>query len=619
VSDFAFHEPGPDDESHKDYVYHATNAYGAHGMADDGHLHVHRPWHGTDQRTWPDGSKQKRAYFSRDAGGVHWFAPEEGPHAVVRVHKDNHPFRRESTGDVYTTKKTPAKHVEVRHKDGSWHPISILLRKEESEDWDPQQVFTGDDGVDYHVGRLASHARKHMEPVRLPVAKLKHNLVGDSALSADEPLWNKAFRKRAKRSHLKHPLLVQRDADGDHWIMDGAHRLGKAIVRGHKHVNAYVFQTDQMPEHARSRADEAILTRASLLERFASTYDSKKERSFRGGSLNLHTPREGHWLPKRVEPKHHEGIFKKGPKGKRRKRKGSFLRDEPLRHRAEPIRRHVSASLNLTRSKLLAEMDARLRRLQRSVAADPGDAQAVERAHRERLRRGDNQEYAKELNRRIENGDLHHRTIRHYTEALHQAHPEVVEHFNRWVHHDNARIENEKKHDRVRGSLDMNDYNRRSIQDNLPFHKKAQEHENEADSARTNGEREAKLTGHRAVFFLKPPHPSSEGKGKRDRYEKRLSHLSRMHDLISDAYQGSAVYKRSGAGTAELSHHHDESASPAEAHENARIHEAVIKHHFPNAATEIKSRGPRDDPDNHDRHTIHLTNVHALQARGEGA
>lgn len=356
MSHFEFHEPGPDDKSHKDYVYHATNHEGAYGMADDGHLHVHRPWHGTDQNEWPDGSTKKRAYFSHDAGGVHSFAPEEGPHAVVRVRHGAHSFGQERyTRDVYTTKKIPGKHVEVRHKDGSWHPISVLAQKEESEDWDPGQTFSAG-GASYHVGKLAAHARENLKPINISVKDLKHNLVGHDKLDADESLWSRAFRKRSKKSHLKHPIMVQRDADGRHHIMDGSHRLGKAIMKGHESVRAYVFQHDQMPEH--TKVEESFLVRAPLLlERSQHSYASTKEKSFRGGKYNRHTPREGHWLPKAVEPKHSEGIVRKGAKGKRMKRAGSFLRDEPIRHRAEPIRKHIRSDLNLSRTDLLLDHD----------------------------------------------------------------------------------------------------------------------------------------------------------------------------------------------------------------------------------------------------------------------
>jgi len=191
----------------------------------------------------------------------------------------------------------------------------------------------------------------------LPIELLKHNVVGDEKLSADEPLWGRAFRKRAKRSHLKHPLLVQQDADGKHHIMDGSHRLGKAIVKGHKHIPAYVFQHDQMPES--TRVEETNLLRSPLL------LERDKKLAFRGGVLNRHTPREGAWLPKKLRPAHKDGNFRRNPKGKQETRAGDPLRDEPLRHdiekRAKNRHRHAhihsDVSLDLARTELLLDHD----------------------------------------------------------------------------------------------------------------------------------------------------------------------------------------------------------------------------------------------------------------------
>ena len=126
-----FHRPGPNDPSDEGYVYHATNVDGVYGIADAGHLHVHRPWHGTDQGEWPDQSTEKRAYFSSAARHVWPFVPENGPGVVLRVKKAEHPFKREPTGDIYTTKKIPNAKIEVRRADGSWHPISTLTTKRE--------------------------------------------------------------------------------------------------------------------------------------------------------------------------------------------------------------------------------------------------------------------------------------------------------------------------------------------------------------------------------------------------------------------------------------------------------------------------------------------------------
>ncbi len=97
------------------------------------------------------------------------------------------------------------------------------------------------------------------------------------------------------------------------------------------------------------------LTRTPLLVETASTYPAKKELSFKGGDLNAHTPREGYWLPKSVRGDHSEGLYKAGARGKRRHRKGGFLKDEPLRDRQEPIRRSIGSSIDLTRSNLLLD------------------------------------------------------------------------------------------------------------------------------------------------------------------------------------------------------------------------------------------------------------------------
>lgn len=231
-------------------------------------------------------------------------------------------------------------------------------------DWDPGQTFGGNGG-DYHVGKLADHAQKHLKPARLAVSDLKHNLVGDDKLSADETLWGRAFRKRAKRAHLKHPLLVQRDAEGKHWVMDGSHRLGKAMMKGHEHVNAYVFRHDQMPDHA--KVEENLMQRAPLILEF------RDKLAFRGGVLNRNTPGQDHWLPKHIRPTHHEAPRKEATEPKKR-RAGDPLRDEPKRigltAKARMLRRSLrkkrskrhghlvsDAALDLTRAELLLDHD----------------------------------------------------------------------------------------------------------------------------------------------------------------------------------------------------------------------------------------------------------------------
>jgi len=110
------HQPG--------YVYHATNLERAHDIANSGKLDVHKPSYGTDQDVWPDGTTEKRSYFSKNAAGVWHFAPEEGKPVILRTAHDPAIHKTESTGDIYSTKKVPAEKLEVFGNDKQWHPIS---------------------------------------------------------------------------------------------------------------------------------------------------------------------------------------------------------------------------------------------------------------------------------------------------------------------------------------------------------------------------------------------------------------------------------------------------------------------------------------------------------------
>jgi hypothetical protein len=92
-------------------------------IIDDGFLLTHRPEYGTDQEVWPDGSRQKRSYFSARADIVWQFAPVHGEPVILRIARSAADFRRESTGDLYVTKKIALKHVEILTDDG-WEPLA---------------------------------------------------------------------------------------------------------------------------------------------------------------------------------------------------------------------------------------------------------------------------------------------------------------------------------------------------------------------------------------------------------------------------------------------------------------------------------------------------------------
>jgi hypothetical protein len=108
------------------YVYHATNEERAADIAEQG-LKLHKPRDFTDQDVWPDGSTDRRNYFTPTASNAWQFAPEEGRPVLLRIPADTHPFRKESTGDIYSNKVVPPSKIEALTEDG-WRPI-----KEEPE------------------------------------------------------------------------------------------------------------------------------------------------------------------------------------------------------------------------------------------------------------------------------------------------------------------------------------------------------------------------------------------------------------------------------------------------------------------------------------------------------
>ncbi len=113
--------------SHPDFVYHATNISRAQEIMESGSLKTHKPSNFTDQRVWPDGSSEKRNYFTPTAQNTWQFAPEEEQGVLLRIPKDAHPFKRESTGDLYSTKPVPSHKIEALHENGEWMSLKRAL------------------------------------------------------------------------------------------------------------------------------------------------------------------------------------------------------------------------------------------------------------------------------------------------------------------------------------------------------------------------------------------------------------------------------------------------------------------------------------------------------------
>jgi hypothetical protein len=109
-----------------DYMYHATNDYNLSDIIDSKKIKIHKPSHGTDQDCWPDGSCNKRSYWTHSPEIAKSFHPSEGKPVLLRAKKSDHQFKRESvTGDHYLEKSIPTKNIEMFH-DGSWKNIHSI-------------------------------------------------------------------------------------------------------------------------------------------------------------------------------------------------------------------------------------------------------------------------------------------------------------------------------------------------------------------------------------------------------------------------------------------------------------------------------------------------------------
>lgn len=106
------------------YAYHATNADRLHQIAESGELQPHKPWFGTEQEAWPDGSKAVRSYFmeGENVKNIMQFAPAEGTPVVIRI-KSQGLMKEKGTGDMFTNKRIPISRIEYLDDTGHWVPL----------------------------------------------------------------------------------------------------------------------------------------------------------------------------------------------------------------------------------------------------------------------------------------------------------------------------------------------------------------------------------------------------------------------------------------------------------------------------------------------------------------
>lgn len=112
------------EESDVKYMYHGTNTDNLEDIITSKKLKTFKPWHGTDQDSWPDGSTKKRSYWTSNQETTASFFPEGTP-VVLRTKAENFPFKQERyTGDYYLEKDIPISKLEVLSDDNTWKPLS---------------------------------------------------------------------------------------------------------------------------------------------------------------------------------------------------------------------------------------------------------------------------------------------------------------------------------------------------------------------------------------------------------------------------------------------------------------------------------------------------------------
>lgn len=156
----------------------------------------------------------------------------------------------------HTKSKALAKEIALDHlkEDPKYY---TKLRKIHKESEGPEnawrnQKYGGSIGDEparfWNVGKLHDYAVQNHPVKRVPVSRLAHLLKAGSGVRAKEPFGSAAFKARADKA-VMYPILLASTVNGLD-VIDGTHRLQKAIDNGVTHIDARVIPWDKLPESA---------------------------------------------------------------------------------------------------------------------------------------------------------------------------------------------------------------------------------------------------------------------------------------------------------------------------------------------------------------------------------
>jgi hypothetical protein len=89
--------------------------------------------------------------------------------------------------------------------------------------------------------------QKYLDNNNISIKEIPVNTIADMCIHKDKK--DKKTLKRAQEADLKYPIIIARDSSGKYtMILDGHHRLKKAIDNGLSKIRARIIDLEKAPE-----------------------------------------------------------------------------------------------------------------------------------------------------------------------------------------------------------------------------------------------------------------------------------------------------------------------------------------------------------------------------------